>query len=137
MSVLPASAPSAAGKVSAGALAGLLLSMLMSSLATSVANVALPTLAQVFGAPFQAVQWIVLAYLLAVTTLIVGIGRLGDIVGRRRLLIAGIGLFTTASILCGLAPNLGALIAARALQGLGAAAMMTLALALFGETAPK
>lgn len=137
MSVLLASAPHEAGKVSAGALAGLLLSMLMSSLATSVANVALPTLAQVFAARFQEVQWIVLAYLLAVTTLIVGIGRLGDIVGRKRLLIVGIGVFTAASMLCGLAPNLSALIAARALQGLGAAAMMTLALALVGETAPK
>ncbi|MGH7873705.1 MAG: MFS transporter, partial [Candidatus Binatia bacterium] len=61
------------------ALAGLSLSMLLSSLGTSIANVALPTFAQVFNASFQEVQWIVLAYLLAITTLIVSVGRLGDI----------------------------------------------------------
>ena len=72
------------------ALAGLSLSMLLSSLGTSIANVALPTLAQAFGASFQQVQWVVLAYLLAITTLIVGVGRLGDLLGRRRLLLAGI-----------------------------------------------
>ncbi len=66
------------------ALAGLSLSMLLSSLGTSIANVGLPTLAQAFNASFQQVQWVVLAYLLAITTLIVSAGRLGDIVGRRR-----------------------------------------------------
>jgi MFS family permease len=72
------------------ALAGLSLSVLLSSLGAGVANVALPTLAQAFDASFQAVQWIVLAYLLAVTTLVVSVGRLGDVTGRRRLLLAGI-----------------------------------------------
>src|ERR1700740_1430350 len=61
------------------ALASLSLSMLLSSLGTSIANVALPNLAQAFSASFQAVQWIVLAYLLAVTTLIVSVGRPWDI----------------------------------------------------------
>ena len=64
--------------------------MLLSSLGTSIANVGLPTLAQAFDASFQEVQWVVLAYLLAITTLIVSVGRLGDITGRRRLLLAGI-----------------------------------------------
>src|SRR6476646_5095045 len=63
------------------ALASLSLSMLLSSLGTSIANVGLPTLAQAFHAAFQDVQWIVLAYLLAITTLIVSVGRLGDIAG--------------------------------------------------------
>lgn len=119
------------------ALASLSLSMLLSSLGTSVANVALPTLAQAFNASFQEVQWVVLAYLLAITTLIVSVGRLGDIVGRRRLLLAGIILFTAASVLCGIAPTLWLLIAARAVQGLGAAIMMALAMAFVGETVPK
>ncbi len=119
------------------ALAGLSLSMLLSSLGTSIANVALPTLAQAFNASFQDVQWVVLAYLLAITTLIVGVGRLGDIIGRRRLLLAGIFLFTIASLLCGAAPTLWLLIAARAAQGLGAAIMMALAMAFIGETVPK
>ncbi|GAA0673146.1 MFS transporter [Kitasatospora atroaurantiaca] len=111
--------------------------MLLSSLGTSIANVALPTLAQAFTASFQEVQWIVLAYLLAITTLIVSVGRLGDLTGRRRLLLAGIALFTVASVLCGLAPTLWLLIAARAAQGLGAAVMMALTMAFVGETVPK
>jgi EmrB/QacA subfamily drug resistance transporter len=119
------------------ALASLSLSMLLSSLGTSIANVGLPTLAQAFNASFQEVQWIVLAYLLAITTLIVSVGRLGDITGRRRLLLAGIFLFTVASGLSGLAPTLWLLIAARAAQGLGAAIMMALTMAFVGETVPK
>ena len=119
------------------ALVSLSLSMLLSSLGTSIANVGLPTLAQAFNASFQQVQWIVLAYLLAIATLIVSVGRLGDITGRRRLLLAGIFLFTVASVLCGAAPTLWLLIAARAAQGLGAAIMMALTMAFVGETVPK
>jgi EmrB/QacA subfamily drug resistance transporter len=119
------------------ALASLSLSMVLSSLGTSIANVALPTLAQAFGASFQAVQWIVLAYLLAITTLIVGAGRLGDLTGGRRLFLSGIFVFTLASVLCAVAPTLGLLIAGRAVQGLGAAIMMALTLAFVGETVPK
>lgn len=119
------------------ALVGLSLSTLLTSLATSSANVALPTLAQTFAASFQEVQWVVLAYLLAITTLIVSVGRLGDITGRRRLLLAGICLFTLASVLCAIAPTLPLLIAARSAQGFGAAIMMALTLAFVGETAPK
>ena len=113
------------------------LSMLLSSLGTSIANIALPTLAQVFAATFQEVQWVVLAYLLAITTLIVSAGRLGDITGRRRLLLAGILLFTMASVLCGVAPSLWLLIAARVIQGLGAAIMMAHTMAYVGEVVPK
>ncbi len=119
------------------ALAGLSLSMLLSSLGTSIANVGLPSLAQAFGAPFAAVQWVVLAYLLAITSLIVSVGRLGDMFGRRRLLLTGISLFSLASALGGAAPNLGILIGTRALQGVGAAAMMAMTLAVAGESMPK
>jgi EmrB/QacA subfamily drug resistance transporter len=119
------------------AIASLSLCMLLSSLGTSIANVALPTLAQAFSASFQEVQWVVLAYLLAITTMIVTVGRLGDATGRRRLLLVGIILFTVASVLCGVAPTLWLLIAARAVQGLGAAIMMTLTMALVGETVPQ
>ncbi|MEY9324143.1 MFS transporter [Sinorhizobium fredii] len=118
-------------------LASLSLSMLLASLGTSIANVGLPSLAEAFSASFQEVQWVVIAYLLAITTLIVSVGRLGDTFGRRRLLLAGIALFTLASALCGSAPHLAWLIAARAVQGLGAAVMMALAMALVGETVPK
>ena len=63
------------------ALAGLSTAVLLASLGTSISNVALPTLAQTFDATFQQVQWIVLAYLLAITTLVVSVGRLGDMIG--------------------------------------------------------
>ena len=119
------------------ALTSLSLSMLMPSLDTSIANAGLPALAHAFTASFQEVQWIVLAYLLAITSLIVSGGRLGDIFGRRRLLLAGISIFTGASLLCGIAPTLWLLIAARAAQGLGAAMMMALTVAFVGETVPK
>ena len=119
------------------ALASLSLSMLLSSLGTSIANVGLPTLAEVFSASFQAVQWVVVAYLLAITALIVSVGRLGDLLGRRRLLLIGITLFTAASVLCAIAPDLWLLIAARALQGIGAAIMMALTMAMVGEVVGK
>lgn len=118
------------------ALAGLSLSMLLASLGTSIANVGLPTLAQTFGASFEEVRWVVLAYLLAVTGLVVAAGRLGDLFGRRRLLLAGLAIFTAASLFCGAAPTLGWLVAARALQGCGAALMMALTLAFAGDTVP-
>lgn len=119
------------------ALVSLSLSMLMPSLDTSIANAGLPTLAEAFDASFQQVQWIVLAYLLAITTLIVSVGRLGDLVGRRRLLLTGIGIFTLSSLACGVAPSLWWLVGARAVQGLGAAIMLALTVAFVGETVPK
>jgi EmrB/QacA subfamily drug resistance transporter len=119
------------------ALAGLSLSMLLSSLGTSIANVSLPTLTHAFGASFQDVQWVVLAYLLSITALIVSAGRMGDIVGRRRLLLAGVLAFSAASGVAALAPSLGVLVAARAAQGIGASAMMALTMAFVGETVPK
>ena len=119
------------------ALASLCLSMLMPSLDTSIANAGLPALARALSASFAQVQWVVLAYLLAVTALIVAAGRLADLFGRRHLLLAGIALFTLASLGCGLADSLATLVAARALQGIGAAAMLAPTLALVGETIPK
>ncbi|GAA3466523.1 MFS transporter [Nonomuraea roseola] len=118
-------------------LTALSLSMLLPSLGTSIANVGLPNMAVAFGAAFNEVQWVVIAYLLAVTTLIVGVGRLGDLAGRRRLLLTGIAVFTLATLLCALAPNLPLLVAARALQGVGAACMMALTMAFVGDTVPK
>ncbi len=120
-----------------GVLASLALCMLLPALATSIANVALPTLAVALDASFQQVQWVVIAYLLATTATVVSAGRLGDRVGRRRLLIAGIALFTAASVLCGVASGLWMLIAGRAAQGLGAAVMMALTLAFVGQAVPK
>jgi MFS family permease len=121
----------------AGTLTSLALCMLLPSLAISSANIALPTLATALGASFQQLQWVVLSYLLATTALIVVAGRLGDLIGRRRLLLTGITLFAAASLGCALAPSLAWLVAARAVQGMGAAAMMALTLAFVADTVPK
>ncbi|WP_269934593.1 MFS transporter [Serratia liquefaciens] len=120
-----------------GILASLSLSMLVSSLGASIANVGLPTLAQALNSSFQAVQWVVIVYLLAVTTSIIAMGRLGDRMGRRRLLLTGIALFTLASGFCAVAPAIWLLLAARVAQGLGAAIMMAMTMALVGETVGK
>ena len=117
-------------------LAGLSLSMLLSSLDTSIANVALPTLADAFSAQFAAVQWVVLAYLLTITSFLVSMGRLGDRLGRRRMLVWGLWSFTAASVACAAAPSLEVLIAARAVQGLGGAVMIAQTVALVGATVP-
>ncbi|HWJ93196.1 MAG TPA: MFS transporter [Telluria sp.] len=119
------------------ALAALSLTMLLPSLGTSIANIGLPAMAQAFGTSFAHVQWVVLAYLLAMTATIVSAGRLGDLAGRRSVMLAGTGIFVLGSALCAVAPTLGALLAARALQGLGAAAMMALTMALASEAVPK
>lgn len=118
-------------------LAALALTILLPSAGTSIANVALPTLATAFGASGQDVQWVVIAYLLATTTIIVAAGRLGDMLGRRRVLLIGVALFAVASIAAALAPSLLTLVAARAAQGLGAAIMMALAVAAVGDVVPR
>ena len=118
-------------------LAALSLAMLLPSLGTSIANVALPTLATSFHEPMAHVQWVVISYLLAVTTLIVGAGRLGDMLGRRRVLLFGIGVFAVASAFGALAQNLWLLVALRSMQGLGAAIMMALTVASVSDMVPK
>src|SRR5690606_32169097 len=128
-------ASAATGRQVRGALAGLALAALLGSLATSSANVALPTLARAFSASFQAVQWVVIAYLLAVTTSVVAFGRLGDRVGGRRLLLTGLLAFAAASVLSSIAPSLGFLIAARLVQGLAAASLLALTVALVAQLA--
>lgn len=117
-----------------GALAALAIAMLLAAFGTSSANVALPALADAFSTPVRTIQWVVLAYLLASTVAIVLAGRLGDVMGLRRVLLGGIGVFTGASILAGFAPALWVLIAARALQGAGGAVLMTLPIAIVRDT---
>lgn len=122
---------------SRGGLVALSLPMLLAALGTSIANVGLPSLAHAFAASFHAVQWVVLAYLLAITAVIVSAGRLGDYLGRRRLLLAGLLLFALACAGCAASPSLPWLVGARALQGLGAAIMMAMTLGMVGDTVSK
>lgn len=111
--------------------------MLLASSGTSMANVALPALADAFAASLQAVQWVVLAYLLTITVVVVSAGRLGDLWGRRRLMLVGLAVFALGSFACGVAGALWQLVAARVVQGLGAAVMMAITLALVGQWVRK
>lgn len=104
--------------------------ILLASLGISIATVALPTLVKVFSVELSQVQWVILAYLLAVTTAIVLAGRLADLYGNRRVLIAGLVLFASASVASIWAPDLVWLIVARAVQGLGAAILMALPMSM-------
>lgn len=99
---------------------------LLASLGISIVSVALPALVLAFSAPLHEVQWVVLAYLISVTVAIVAAGRLGDLHGHRRVLIAGLAIFVAASAFCAMAPSLGVLVASRALQGIGGAVLMAL-----------
>ena len=87
----------------------------------SVVNVALPAIQQSFTASAAATQWPINGYLLPMGALILIGGAMGDRYGRRKMFSIGLGPFTTASPLCALAPNMGLLLTARALQGVGAA----------------
>ena len=118
-------------------LAGLSLAILLSQLGTNIVNVGLPHLVTTFGTSFGAVQWVVVSYLLVVTALIVGVGRFGDQLGKKRLYLAGLVIFMAASVACALAPNLTVLIAGRAAQGLGGAIIMALSFAFVGEVFPR
>lgn len=113
------------------------LSMLLASLGTSIANIALPTLAEVFLLPFIQVQAVVIGYLISLTITVVIAGRLGDRYGCKSMLIVGLIIFSLASLLCSVAPSLWILVAARSFQGIGAAFLMTLAMALTRQTVSK
>ncbi len=102
----------------------------------SIVNVALPTLSTALGADFATVQWVVLSYLLTITTLLAVVGRLADMYGRKRLYNSGFVVFTIGSLLCGLSPSVGWLIGFRVLQGIGAALILALGLALVTEAFP-
>jgi EmrB/QacA subfamily drug resistance transporter len=108
----------------------LLLAGFMNLIDITIVNVALPRLQTSLGATSTEIEWVVAAYILAFALGLLPFGRLGDIVGRRRMFLAGIALFTLFSTLCGLAPSMPALIGARVLQGLAGAMMMPQVLAI-------
>ena len=116
---------------------GLSLSILMTSIDTNIVSVGLPTIAKALHTNFSSVQWIILSYLLVITILIVGVGRLGDMFGKKNLYLCGIIIFTGASLLCGLSFSISMLVVARALQGIGGAILMALSFALVGDMIPE
>src|SRR5258705_7356453 len=100
----------------------------------SVVNVALPTIEADLKTSAAVVQWLVNAYMLSLTALVLIGGAAGDQLGRRRVFVAGTGLFAAASLWCGLSPGVGQLIVARIIQGAGAALLIPSSLAIIGAT---
>ncbi len=103
----------------------------------SVVNVALPTLQREMAAGLAAMQWVVNAYLLMLGALVLVGGILGDRLGQRTVFTWGLVVFTLASVVCGLTPNAGVLIAARAVQGVGAALLVPSSLAIIAAVYPE
>ncbi len=127
--------PSAPGKPCLHQRLALVATILGSSMAFidgSVVNVALSSIQTELGSSVAAMQWVVDAYLLLLGSLVLVGGAAGDRFGRRTVFIAGVALFTLASIACGFAPGSGTLIAARAVQGIGAALLVPGSLAIIG-----
>lgn len=112
-------------------------SVFLATIDGSIVNVALPTLVRAFETNFPTVQWVVLAYLLTQTTLLLGVGRLGDMVGKKRIYNTGFVVFTLGSVLCGLSPTVYWLIFFRVVQALGAAMMFALGPAIITEAFPS
>jgi EmrB/QacA subfamily drug resistance transporter len=102
----------------------------------SIVNAALPTLVDDLDTTFGTIQWVVLGYLLTLATLTLGIGRLGDMIGKKPIYTAGFALFTFGSTLCGLAPTVEILIAFRVLQAVGASMVFALGFAIITEAFP-
>src|SRR3954470_16658309 len=108
----------------------------MVALDTLVVSTSLTTIRIDLGASIEGLEWTVNAYNLSFAVLLMTASALGDRFGRRRLFTAGLALFSVASAACALAPDAGTLIVARAIQGMGAAAVMPLALTLVGAAFP-
>ena len=99
----------------------------------TVVNVALPSIRKDLGASFTDLQWVVDAYALTLAALVLTAGSLADRLGRRRVFIVGLGIFSAASLLCALSPDATFLNLARAVQGIGGAAMFAVSLALIAQ----
>jgi EmrB/QacA subfamily drug resistance transporter len=103
-------------------------------LQAGIVAVALPAVAADLGASFASLQWVLDGYALGLAALLLGAGSLADLVGRRKVYVAGLVLFAVASLGCGLAPNVTVLVAASVLQGVAAAAMFATTMALLSAT---
>lgn len=113
-------------------------SLLLGSLTSSAIPVALPRIVEAFNAPPALVSWAMTAYLLSSTVAAPIFGKLGDVLGRKKLLLWSIGIFVLGSVGAGLAPDLISLIAARVVQGLGGGGLMVVSMALIADvTAPR
>jgi EmrB/QacA subfamily drug resistance transporter len=118
------------------AMAAVAMGVFLATIDGSIVIVAQPTLEKQLQTDFATVQWVVLAYLLTVTTLLLSVGRLADMIGKKPIYTSGVVVFTVGSALCGLAPTISWLIAFRVLQAVGAAMTMGLGAAIITESFP-
>src|SRR6185503_8997662 len=118
-------------------LAATIIASAMAFIDGSIATIMLPVLQADLGAGFAALQWVMNAYALALGGLMLISGGAGDRFGRRRILVIGTLIFAVASTICALAPTIGVLIGARALQGVGAALLVPQSLAIISASFPK
>ncbi|MDQ2953403.1 MAG: MFS transporter [Pseudomonadota bacterium] len=109
----------------------------MAFIDSSVVNIALPAIERDFETNVSLIQWVVNSYTLSLAALILIGGAAGDLLGRRRIFLIGLSVFATTSIWCGLAPSVTQLVAARALQGMGAALLIPVSLAIIGASFDK
>ncbi|MBI1877052.1 MAG: MFS transporter [Chloroflexi bacterium] len=117
-------------------MAAVAMSILLATIDGSIVNVALPTLVRDLQTEFAVVEWVLLAYLLAMTTLMPSVGRLGDMMGKKAIYTGGFVVFTAGSVLCGLSPDVHWLIGFRVLQAVGAAMVLALGAAILTEAFP-
>lgn len=102
----------------------------------NIVNIILPTLVKTFTTDFTKIKWVVLIYYLVVISLILPLGRMGDVIGKKKMYLNGIIVFTVGSLLCGLADSFLYLIIFRAIQGLGGAMLLALGFAVIAENFP-
>src|SRR6266478_9222057 len=112
------------------------LGFFMTLLDLTIVNIAFPNLITQLHASLDDVLWVINAYALILAVLVITAGRLGDLIGPRIMFMGGVGVFTAASVACGLAPSPGWLIGFRAVQGLGAAMLMPQTLTIITNTFP-
>lgn len=117
-------------------MAAVAMSTFLATIDGSIVNVALPTLVSDLNTDFATVQWVVLAYLATLATLLLSMGRLGDMLGKKPIFAAGFVVFTTGSVLCALAPSVYWLIGFRVIQAIGAAMLLALGMAIVTEAFP-
>jgi EmrB/QacA subfamily drug resistance transporter len=119
------------------ALLGISIADFMFSLDLHIVNIALPTLVESFDTRFATIQWVTLSYMLTLSVFMLVAGRLSDMFSKKPLYLAGIVTFTIASLMCGLAPSVGFLISFRGIQGVGAAFIAAVGVAIITEIFPQ
>jgi len=117
-------------------MAAVAMGVFLATIDSSIVNVALPTLVRELNTNFATVQWVVLAYLLTIATLLLCVGRLADMRGKKQIYLIGFIIFTTGSTLCGFSPSIYVLIAARVLQAIGGSAILALGMAIVTQAFP-